>query len=365
MAQVVFILGAGASVSSGTPLMGNFLEVADRLRQTRQVKRYDKEFGLGYEAQFELVYRATQDLMSVNTKSYMDIKNVESLFTALEMGKLLQRFPGTDSVEQIEERIAALRTVIYVTLELTQDFGTDGGRIQVPRDYKSFAEAVQWVRQGTSPQRTVAVITFNYDMAVDIALHSVDFGLDYALPSAKTPPNSIPLLKLHGSLNWTRDKGDQKVFVWEPRSFVNHIAPYTGRHLPVGTQLFQATRTGQIKQDGREPDGPPLIVPPSWQKVGHYETIEPVWVRAADELRDAEHIFIAGYSLPPTDSFFHSLFALGIEGKTIVHSFTVVDIDDDVHKKFLALLGSPITDLPPRHVTDFSGIRQAVNDALS
>ena len=86
MSDIVFILGAGASKQCGMPVMAEFLDVSwDLLREGKVNGKRDD---------FVTVFRARSALQRVHSKSQLDINNIESLFTVLEMGKVIKRFPG-------------------------------------------------------------------------------------------------------------------------------------------------------------------------------------------------------------------------------------------------------------------------------
>src|SRR5271154_3289597 len=91
MSKTVFIIGAGVSKGAGAPLMNDFLDVAYRLGKT----------DASGNADFDLVFRGRDALQSVFSKSTMDLLNLESVFVAFEMAKLLRRL-GTLSVEEVE-----------------------------------------------------------------------------------------------------------------------------------------------------------------------------------------------------------------------------------------------------------------------
>jgi hypothetical protein len=85
---------------------------------------------------------------------------------------------------------------------------------------------------------------------------------------------------------------------------------------------------------------PPTIVPPTWNKTEYAPSIAAVWREAAKQLSDAENIFVCGYSLPETDTFFKHLFALGAVGNKLINRFWVFDPDLGVAARFRALLGT-------------------------
>lgn len=85
MRNVVFILGAGASKQCGAPLMNDFLETAFHLWKTNKVQEKQEHF--------ERVFRAISALQIVHSKSQIDLDNIESIFTALEMANVLGKLP--------------------------------------------------------------------------------------------------------------------------------------------------------------------------------------------------------------------------------------------------------------------------------
>jgi hypothetical protein len=88
----------------------------------------------------------------------------------------------------------------------------------------------------------------------------------------------------------------------------------------------------------------PVIIPPTWNKTNHYQDLSKVWIRAAYELSDAEHIFILGYSLPDSDYFFRCLYALGSVGASRIEHFWVFDPDKEnkVQPRFVYIIGQDI-----------------------
>lgn len=83
----------------------------------------------------------------------------------------------------------------------------------------------------------------------------------------------------------------------------------------------------------------PVVVPPTWSKMGGYREISAVWRAAAEELASAEKIVVIGYSLPPTDMFFQYLFALGTATDVPLSEFLVVDPSPAIKERFLPFLG--------------------------
>ncbi|MGA7415166.1 MAG: hypothetical protein WBW33_32140 [Bryobacteraceae bacterium] len=83
MAEIVFMFGAGASRHAGAPLMANFLSAAEDLRNDGTIRNNLNE-----------VVAAVEDLQNIFVKSSFDIENIENVFGAVEMAKLIRKFPG-------------------------------------------------------------------------------------------------------------------------------------------------------------------------------------------------------------------------------------------------------------------------------
>lgn len=353
MSNVVFILGAGASKQAGAPLMADFLDVASHLLLTGAVN--DR-----WKADFEQVFAAIGGLQAVHSKAQLDLNNIESVFTALELGRVIQRVPGLKPT-QIPQAIASLKALIVQTLELTMRFPAEGSRIGVPRPYAKFAELVRHLGNTAFPARTVSVITFNYDVAADIALYKAELGPRYRIADeAPTTRETVDLLKLHGSLNWAIETGSNRIRPLHLRQYLqtySGVGPgWTDVRVPIGSRLVEYfSRHAEVPVEV-QPE--PVIVPPSWNKADYHSALSDVWAAAASHLAEAEYIFIAGYSLPETDSFFKHLFALGSVGKSALRRLVIYNPDRAVDERFRHILG-------PGSLARYSFEQRTFEDAIS
>jgi hypothetical protein len=334
MSNVVFVLGAGCSNECGAPLMANFLDVASYLHSTGEVR--DKA------PHFERVFKAIGKLQAVHSKSQLDLTNIESIFNAFEIANTIGKLPGFETAE-IPGVISSLKEVIVTTLEQTIKFPFQGSHItNAPQTYQQLTELLQYIVNDAAPKHTVSVITFNYDIAIDIALYMARMGPDYGFDSS-TPSGKVPLLKLHGSLNWAARVDDNTVI---PLKLKDYFTKYsiqgfreTGKCIiPIGAQLQEYfSKYTEIKVKAE-----PVIVPPSWNKTEHHQILSQVWGRAAKELGEAEYIFIIGYSLTETDVFFRLLYALGTVSDTPLKKIEVFNPDNspEIQKRFESLMGA-------------------------
>jgi NAD-dependent SIR2 family protein deacetylase len=309
--------------------MGDFLDVAHDLIRKNKVR--DRK-------SFELVFDAIAVLPQVHSKATLDVDNVESVFSAFEMAQILGVF-GDYEESRIAKLDYAMRQVITETVEKSMPLPTkkynDHTYVAPPPPYEEFADLLEHVLER---EQSCSVITLNYDLACDYALHCRNVPTIYALDSDEEPSHGVSLLKLHGSLNWARCPACQQIVPWRLSNY------FTGRFWPMAdmvstVQLSLASELPTMNHCGAPVASGSVVVPPTWGKTSQHFNLARVWRRAAHELSEAENIFVIGYSMPPSDAFFKYLYALGTVGKTRIRRFWVWNPDPTVGPRFHELLG--------------------------
>lgn len=141
-----------------------------------------------------------------------------------------------------------------------------------------------------------AIITFNYDLVLEKAAErfnpagqSSNVGLFYGqgvgIPRDQARPpwlrlsgrlrmHDLPLLKLHGSFNWRRQKAK------------------------TGHEQYVVVQNGALKRPTRPGN---LLVWPTWLRAPFRGVSKGLLLQALDHLRLASKIVIIGYSMPSTD----------------------------------------------------------------
>jgi hypothetical protein len=359
MAKNVIIFGAGASNQFGAPVMRDFLDVARKLYSNGGLRVADGR-------SFENVFAAISRLQVVHSKSSFDLVNLESLFTAFELAITLRKFPGI-APRVIKTLVNDLKTVIVSTLEATIDFSLINKSIKAPPTLIKFINSI--TKGGA---KDIALLTFNYDLLIDVALmnagRTIDYGL--AVEPGGPPSDTIPLLKLHGSLNWTTDEDSKKVLPWFLRHYINcydlkPLGKTRKFRITIGENLSEMGNKHKTEGNVFRTDGQPVIVPPSWNKADSHRAISDVWARAAKELSDASSIFVVGYSLPETDSFFKQLYALGTIGDTLLERFWVFNRDKERESVFSGMLGPGAHSRFKYHSIDFKDSMKIIDDAIN
>lgn len=320
MAETIFILGAGASLHAGVPVMDEFFGEAYDLYDEGKIKKEDLKH-------FERVIDAKSFLEKIPAKINIDLNNIETIFSLVEMGKLISKFPGCRNSEEIKELHTSFKKFIVRTIEKKTNFIYEKNPgLNSSKEYmyfcKEIIEKLEYKRSSSS-----CIITFNYDIALDYALE-LSFGPfcnDYCLNENKrSKVKKYKLIKLHGSINWAIQKNTNAVYPVSISDYIDNakVMAMVGRILNNPSSAegaldeIKVEISPKINQLGWIPknnfETTPLIVPPTWTKTEYHTSLKYVWKQAAKEISNAKNIFIIGYSLPETDEFFKYLLGLGM-----------------------------------------------------
>jgi hypothetical protein len=336
----VYLLGAGFSHPAGAPLIYDFLERSRQYMNNRPAELDD--FGMEH---FHRVFAFKQEMAKAREKISVDLDNIEDLFGLVEMSCRLG-ITTTDTRDSMIYVIAKTLELCTIPRRPRGNIGFQLNRERAPnltfeQDFvrhdktnrKYFVDLYDFFAMllegafddpNTASARSDAVITFNYDLVLDDALFRTGFRPWYGHSIDRTDGN-IPLLKLHGSANWAvcPDCGEPAVF---PEKLTRSFSELTT--IPCG-------KCGKRQCQ-------PLLIPPSWDKTDHRNTMRPVWKTAVDELRRATRICIIGYSMPESDAFFRYLLTVALSENHQLEKLVVVDYTGLSRISF-----EPVT-IPPR-----------------
>jgi hypothetical protein len=297
----VIILGAGASVDAGIPVLSNFVQV---MWETAIRKTVYKEPLSETDCEiFRNAIKVRDELDHYHGRANFDDRNIEDILSILTFnlyeGKSNDRKRLNWIIKAIERTIELYCKVKYDEKKnMIQEFGN--------HTYIEFWDALL----NHDDQDIPTIISFNYDLVLERALlqllnntaykanqrysnnvisfdyyfkniESIKYLIkhqDYSLARSfnltsgtraeyfetERKDIQVKLLKLHGSINFTLENSKQK----------------------------RATQAAEKS----------YILPPVFSK-NNSRTIQPVWKEALISLRKAKNIVFIGYSLPQTDIY--------------------------------------------------------------
>lgn len=166
------------------------------------------------------------------------------------------------------------------------------------------------------------VITLNYDELIEYGYEWLDVrdgdgsiggsgALINDLPPLANGNNSVSrrctfrLLKLHGSLSWSRSPGD--------------VGGETLRRWPLGGTFGSPQEINRSERAHDLPGHEPFIVPPSSTKSAYYgnKITRQIWREAYTDLKSMRRLILVGYSLPLTDITVAGMIEEGLRGRNV------------------------------------------------
>lgn len=335
MAGLVVVLGAGASADDGCPCMNDFFDKAALLHARGELADLASEY--------DTVCQVRNKLSRAFVKSNVPIHNLEWILGAIEMNQLLSDTDVIPGVSYKEARRSLIRLIGGV-LEGTQQFiiGRSGDHrgiiLEGPPAYNRLVDMCLRLK-GAKVFSDISFVTLNYDLGLEIALHSRQKQVNYHLtPTPGTNPNVIDVFKLHGSLNWYEESdARRKILRSVPLEYIaaqvmGGISTTKAIKLKLSDIYTQHGRIGMSLSDA-------FIVPPTDAKHDLRSKMREIWSSAAAKLAEAEAIVFVGYSLPPTDSFFHVFYSLATISDTILRHFVVCDKSDKAARRYQRAVG--------------------------
>lgn len=338
MADNVFILGAGFSCDAGIPLMSSFVEKMWEIARRKRSPLDGNPLNQNDQELFDQATELIKDLDSYHGRANFDDRNIEDLLSILSFQQIAGGRGSKTSLEKITKAIAR-------TIELTckiKDRNLIGRPVNTSNEgestYKLFWEALFNAYRKHKVMPTL--ITFNYDLVLERSLVALltgskydpqweekkfpvnSFGINYfnksadkpvayrvapvtynartdrnpigtvhgqkltSLPDGQAPALTIPLLKLHGSLNFSKDS------------------------------------KADINLETAVDD--PQILPPLFNK-NTAALGSAMWAQALKELRDAKNVVVVGYSLPQTDIYMQYFLRAALGPNVDLNKITVYD----------------------------------------
>ncbi len=350
MDRNVYILGAGFSRPAKAPLMEDFL---DRMREhatSREVASNDKEW-------FEVALEFRRSVSKLSDNFELRLDNIEHLFGLFE----IYATAGQRSHDDRSKFVNAILRTLELSIkwapesESIDDNWTRGGPDRACREhvtqhhnkypitwfwlYHAFAQLVGH-RYESKETEGDAIITFNYDLLLHRALYELGYKVDYGneapMAPGVNPKNArdippVPLFKLHGSANWMACGTCGRLFIAPAYPIVSDAAASLLRWSL--NETYPHPREGGAGDCGGRGVHTPLIVPPTWNRAESARAMRKVWTGALSAIQKATRVFVIGYSLPETDTFFRFLIAAGLQVGEGVHLY-VVDPEPKVAERY-------------------------------
>lgn len=269
--KTIYVLGAGFSKEAGFPLISEFTDI-------KKIRQFRKLLSRSSQKRFDKISSYFLDRIKNN---YCD-DNIESVLNHVSVANYLymeSETKGTKSYssEQISDDL------LWYIVKILQE----RSKQKIPAIYHQFVKKIF--------ENNDTLISFNYDLIIENILEKLSINCDYG--TERTPiTNSVFLMKMHGSVNWTYCKNCKK-FVFYPDYAILKV-------------LESRLKCPKCNQKNLEPIIiPPILYKDIFYKHPRYEQlIRTLWGYANDEIMAANKIVFIGFSMADSDVYAQELF---------------------------------------------------------
>ncbi len=270
----VFVLGSGFSAPSGAPLTKSVLPQIfyekNNCPQIQNLKNW------------------LENTFFPKKPNWIKTASFEEILSRLDLIRMYRPYPDTDykELECYEELLLACFTGLLTTEKSNAN----------PQLYQNFLDLLQ---------AGDLIISFNYDLVLEMALQARKIDPDYMLPVEYAPKYcdlqnkhpKLPVLKLHGSINLYFCPSCKRTYFFS-HSFTLH--PLPGEPRPVCKACYNVS--GKCRQLRH------LVIAPTLFKSYSLPFMRQLWFLALDRLANAKEVIFIGYSLPEEDILTYQLF---------------------------------------------------------
>lgn len=339
MADNVFILGAGFSRDAGIPLMSSFVERMWEIARRKKSPLEGNPLSKSDQDLFDQATTLITELDSYHGRANFDDRNIEDLLSILSFQQIAGGKGSKTSLDRITKAIGRtieLSCKIKDRNLIAKPINTQG---ENSSQYKYFWEALfkAYAKHKVMP----TLITFNYDLVLERSLVELLTGSKYN-PRGYEAEKRFPVASL--GINYFTKAADKTVsFQIEQVHF--HPSDRTSMSFVEGQKLTRledgkvpALTIPVLKLHGSlnfPKDGKadihlesavddPQILPPLFNK-NTAALGSAMWAQALKELREAKNVVVVGYSLPQTDIYMQYFLRAALGPNVDLNKITVYD----------------------------------------
>jgi NAD-dependent SIR2 family protein deacetylase len=289
--KIVFLIGAGASKPkpSGIPTINEMLsEIVQKLPPIENpIVDKIKEWAS----------RRNVTIEDIMTAGYLSSQFVSSAKLTELVGEIVYRSPEARRLEPRFQtpKVRDIEYVISFKDLVDRIFSVVSG-IMIKAEANSIHESVSKLVRNCSSDADFYLLTTNYDVCLEKALRKEGLKPQYL---GVEKAEGVPLVKIHGSVNWFYCEGCQDVISLniEELGRFDKVYPTTGTCLKCNTltQLF--------------------MVPPVAFKYVNYPPIVEIWQSAMRVLQEADIVIVIGYSFSLADDYLLKMIVSGMKKK--------------------------------------------------
>lgn len=287
--KIVFMLGAGASKPepSNIPTINEMLGVIVSKLPPTENPMTDKIK--------EWSSREDVTIEDIMTAGYLSSQLVGDMTLNNLVGEIIYRTPTRRETRRIPE----LRDIGYVISfkDLVDRIFSIVSGIMIKADSNTVHESIAELVKNRKDDFEFQILTTNYDVCIEKALQKQKMKPTYL---GIEEGNGIPIVKIHGSINWFYCEGCQDLIIFDMSELekFDKLYPTTASCLKCNTLTEQ------------------FLVPPIAYKYVTFPPIIEIWQSAMKILKEADIIIVIGYSFSLSDDYILKMIIRGLKKKS-------------------------------------------------
>ena len=176
--KIVYVVGAGFSKEAGFPLTKEFTD-------KKTISKFRNNLNKSEQKRLDKVSKYFLNRIE-NKYCYDDIESVLNHVAVADYLDMESTTEGNRTYPSSQ----IFKDLLWYLARLLKE----RAKCKIPSEYCRF---VKYVHENNYP-----IISFNYDLTIETALNELKVNCDYGVDD--TPiKNSVLLMKMHGSVNWT------------------------------------------------------------------------------------------------------------------------------------------------------------------
>lgn len=291
MKNIIYFTGAGFSAPLGIPVMSNFIQKSKDLFQDHPDKF----------KHFTEIFNLINDLSKIKLHIDLDLKNIEDIFSLLEMRHFIDG--EKDALELYKTYIRD--TIVAFTPIPMKKVNLDGSL-----NWEEF-----WIE--FKDKRDISLINIASFIKY---LYGIDLQKQFISGSGEVFGSTIKEDRdyRYSIVTLNYDKFPEMCIDYINDNFPNQKQKYDLSDSEVSILKYIKLH-GSIESN---------INIPSWNKVSNAPERGP-WRAAFELIKNANEIRILGYSLPETDAYVKYLFGVGLKESFNLQKVDIITLDSD------------------------------------
>lgn len=275
-----------------------------------------------------------------------DIRNIEEMLTGITIARLVIKnpkvhgilssvlYPDMKSFKEISIRdvdaVALFDSMVDMFFSLLV-----GTMLTAPQNaiHEAIADFVTQ-RQSTN------IITTNYDACIDRALYDKGIASSYVIGGG-AQEGAIPLIKMHGSINWFYCETCQNVMMPTVETMLESVES----NMPYSVTGMCGNCKALVRQ---------FIIPPTAHKYLEYPPIVQVWDTGRKAFEEAKVYIIIGYSFSDADDYIAKMLLKAVGDDPSKH-LIIIDKSPDTIERFKSYIKQHAESFDEKNIHDLQG----------